>query len=152
MKLRTSRVYGFLINSANQVLVSIERFKGIPIIKFPGGGVEWGEGLLEALVREFKEELEISIRVKKNIYFNDFPVESAIDKRYQVQAFFYEVEPLEPIRFSTVLSLEPPEENTENFIWVDLKNLSEELFTYKIEKEAAKALKLHLKGRLQKLN
>ena len=145
MKLRTSRVYGFLINNSKQVLVSAERFNGIPLIKFPGGGVEWGEGLQEALIREFKEELKISIGVKENIYFNDFPVESAIDKRYQVQAFFYHVEPLESMRFSTVLSLKPPEKNTENFIWVDLKNLSEELFTYEIEKEAAKALRIYAK-------
>ena len=145
MKLRTSRVYGFLINNSKQVLVSAERFNGIPIIKFPGGGVEWGEGLQEALIREFKEELKISIGVKENIYFNDFPVESVIDKRYQVQAFFYHVEPLEPMRFSTVLSLKPPEKNTENFIWVDLKNLSEVLFTYEIEKEAAKALRIYAK-------
>tara|TARA_B100001063_G_scaffold45048_1_gene38763 strand:+ start:2966 stop:3418 length:453 start_codon:yes stop_codon:yes gene_type:complete len=145
MKLRTSRVYGFLINNSKQVLVSAERFNGIPLIKFPGGGVEWGEGLQEALIREFKEELKISIGVKENIYFNDFPVESVIDKRYQVQAFFYHVEPLEPMRFSTVLSLKPPEKNTENFIWVDLKNLSEELFTYEIEKEAVKALRIYAK-------
>tara|TARA_B100001094_G_scaffold83894_1_gene80207 strand:- start:1198 stop:1650 length:453 start_codon:yes stop_codon:yes gene_type:complete len=145
MKLRTSRVYGFLINNSKQVLVSAERFNGIPLIKFPGGGVEWGEGLQEALIREFKEELKISIGVKENIYFNDFPVESAIDKRYQVQAFFYHVEPLEPMRFSTVLSLKPPEKNTENFIWVDLKNLNEELFTYEIEKEAVKALRIYAK-------
>ena len=148
MKLRTSRVYGFLINNSKQILVSAERFKGIPLIKFPGGGVEWGEGLQEALIREFKEELKISIRVKENIYFNDFPVESAIDKRFQVQAFFYLVEPLEPMQFSTVLSLEPPEKNTENFIWVDLKNLSEKLFTYEIEKEASKALKVYAKKAL----
>tara|TARA_B100001059_G_scaffold60093_3_gene55625 strand:- start:20997 stop:21449 length:453 start_codon:yes stop_codon:yes gene_type:complete len=145
MKLRTSRVYGFLINNSKQVLVSAERFNGIPLIKFPGGGVEWGEGLQEALIREFKEELKISIGVKENIYFNDFPVESVIDKRYQVQAFFYHVEPLEPMRFSTVLSLKPPEKNTENFIWVDLKNLNEELFTYEIEKEAVKALRIYAK-------
>ena len=145
MKLRTSRVYGFLINNSKQVLVSAERFNGIPLIKFPGGGVEWGEGLQEALIREFKEELKISIGVKENIYFNDFPVESVIDKRYQVQAFFYHVEPLEPMRFSTVLSLKPPEKNTENFIWVDFKNLSEELFTYEIEKEAVKALRIYAK-------
>ena len=145
MKLRTSRVYGFLINNSRQVLVSAERFKGIPLIKFPGGGVGWGEGLQDALIREFKEELKISIRVNENIYFNDFPVESAIDKRYQVQAFFYHVGPLEPMHFSTVLSLEPPEKNTENFIWVDLKNLSEKLFTYEIEKQAARALKIYAK-------
>jgi hypothetical protein len=49
------------------------------------------------------------------------------------------------MRFSTVLSLEPPEKNTENFIWVDLKNLSEELFTFEIEKQAARALKIYAK-------
>ena len=74
MELRTLRVYGFLINDSSQVLIAVERYQGIPMVKFPGGGVNWGEGHRDALIREFKEELYISIKVKNKIYFNDFDV------------------------------------------------------------------------------
>ena len=38
------RVYGILINDAKQVLVSDEYIRGTYITKFPGGGLEFGEG------------------------------------------------------------------------------------------------------------
>ena len=51
------RVYGILINEQNQVLVSDELIRGNYYTKFPGGGLEFGEGTRDCLVREFKEEL-----------------------------------------------------------------------------------------------
>ena len=65
MEQRTLRVYGFLMNDSGQVLIAVERYKGIPMVKFPGGGVDWGEGHKDALIREFKEELDLTIKVKK---------------------------------------------------------------------------------------
>ena len=40
------RVYGILINDQDQLLVSDEVIKGIKFTKFPGGGLEWGEGTM----------------------------------------------------------------------------------------------------------
>jgi hypothetical protein len=54
MSKRTVRVYGFLEDAQGRVLVSAERFRGIPLVKYPGGGVEWGEGIHEALVRDLE--------------------------------------------------------------------------------------------------
>ena len=51
MEQRTLRVYGFLMNDSGQVLIAVERYKGIPMVKFPGGGVDWGEGHKDALIR-----------------------------------------------------------------------------------------------------
>ena len=41
------RVYGILINEKNQLLVSDEYDFGFPHTKFPGGGLEYGEGTRE---------------------------------------------------------------------------------------------------------
>ncbi|RZK13557.1 MAG: NUDIX hydrolase, partial [Flavobacterium sp.] len=46
------RVYGVLINHDNQVLISDEQSGGRTFSKFPGGGLELGEGLIDALKRE----------------------------------------------------------------------------------------------------
>ena len=41
------RVYGILINEQKQVLVSDELIRGGYYTKFPGGGLEYGEGTRE---------------------------------------------------------------------------------------------------------
>ncbi|MCF8213327.1 MAG: NUDIX hydrolase, partial [Cryomorphaceae bacterium] len=70
MSLRTLRVYGFLEDDQGRILVSAERFRGMPLVKYPGGGVEWGEGLREALSREFQEELGLEISIGDLVFFN----------------------------------------------------------------------------------
>ncbi|MBK9515443.1 MAG: NUDIX domain-containing protein [Flavobacteriales bacterium] len=54
----TIRVYGLLLH-AGHVLVSDELIKGRRITKFPGGGLEYGEGLKDCLIREIREEIGI---------------------------------------------------------------------------------------------
>tara|TARA_B100000768_G_scaffold118340_1_gene109471 strand:+ start:266 stop:748 length:483 start_codon:yes stop_codon:yes gene_type:complete len=146
MKLRTLRVYGFLMNYSGQVLIAVERYNAIPMVKFPGGGVDWGEGHRDALIREFKEELDLSVKVKNNIYFNDFAVESVIDSKFQVQSFFYIVEALGSLEFQTHTSIEFPETDGERFVWCNIEELDENMFTFKIEKQAAIAFKKYIKN------
>ena len=146
MEQRTLRVYGFLMNDSGQVLIAVERYKGIPMVKFPGGGVDWGEGHKDALIREFKEELDLTIKVKKNIYFNDFAQESAIDSKFQVQSFFYIVESQGPLNFNTCSSIEFPEKDGERFVWCNIEELDDDMFTFRIEKKAAIAFKKYKKS------
>ena len=47
------RVYGVLVNENRQVLVSDELIRGKYYTKFPGGGLEYGEGTRDCLRREF---------------------------------------------------------------------------------------------------
>ena len=56
------RVYGVL-QRGGKVLVSHERIAGRVHAKFPGGGLEFGEGPKDAVVREFMEELGITVTV-----------------------------------------------------------------------------------------
>ena len=49
------RVYGILINEQDQVLITDELIKGHKITKFPGGGLEFGEGTIDCIKREFIE-------------------------------------------------------------------------------------------------
>ena len=66
------RVYGILFDENKRVLLSDEYIRGMLITKFPGGGLEFGEGTRDCLVREFKEELNLSVSVGKHIYTTDF--------------------------------------------------------------------------------
>ena len=63
------RTYGVLLSKdLNQVLLVEEMIEGRRLLKFPGGGIELGEGPAEALKREFKEELEFSVEVESVFY------------------------------------------------------------------------------------
>ena len=55
------RVYGVLIDELNRILLSDEFIKGGFFTKFPGGGLEFGEGTKDCLIREFKEETNLDV-------------------------------------------------------------------------------------------
>lgn len=66
------RVYGLLINDKREVLISDEKEYGTLFSKFPGGGLEYGEGLIDGLKREFLEECDMEIDVVKHFLYNAF--------------------------------------------------------------------------------
>jgi 8-oxo-dGTP diphosphatase len=87
------RVYGLLINEHNQVLVADEVFKnGNRATKFPGGGLELGEGTKEGLIREFKEETGIDVTVQEHFYTTDFFQASYFDNDSQIISIYYKAE------------------------------------------------------------
>ena len=92
------RVYGVLINEKKQVLVSDEFIRGNYYTKFPGGGLEFGEGTRDCLRREFKEEMNLEVEVGQHIYTTDFFQLSAFNPAHQIISIYYYVRPLEPIR------------------------------------------------------
>ena len=56
----TIRVYGILFDENKRILVSDEFIRGDYFTKFPGGGLEIGEGTRDCLKREFKEETGVT--------------------------------------------------------------------------------------------
>lgn len=86
------RVYGLWLNASGEVLVSREQIGGKAYLKFPGGGLVPGEGLIDALRREWREELDKEIRVIAHFYTTDYFQPSAWDNS-QVISVYYLVEP-----------------------------------------------------------
>ena len=58
------RVYGLLLNQQNQVLIAEEKHYNTFVRKFPGGGLQFGEGTIDAVKHEFREELTIEIETQ----------------------------------------------------------------------------------------
>jgi ADP-ribose pyrophosphatase YjhB (NUDIX family) len=56
------RVYACAVKD-KKVLTLFEEYAGEPLMKFPGGGLEFGEGLIDCLHREFDEELNVKIEL-----------------------------------------------------------------------------------------
>jgi 8-oxo-dGTP diphosphatase len=92
------RVYGILINDKKQVLVSDEYIRGKYYTKFPGGGLELGEGTRDCLKREFKEEMNLNVSVGEHIYTTDYYQQSAFNPAHQIISIYYYVEALEDIK------------------------------------------------------
>ena len=92
------RVYGLLITDDNKVLVSDEYIRGNYYTKFPGGGLEFGEGTRDCLAREFMEEMSLKVEVGDHLYTTDFFQMSAFNSAYQIISIYYMVKPLEEIK------------------------------------------------------
>ena len=92
------RVYGILIDEYKRVLVSDEFIRGNYYTKFPGGGLEFGEGTRDCLKREFKEEMDLNVEVGEHIYTTDFFQLSAFNPGHQIISIYYFASALEPIR------------------------------------------------------
>jgi len=91
------RVYGILVDDKDRVLISDEKTENVCFTKFPGGGLEYGEGLIDALKREFLEECNLKIEIVKHIYTTDFFEKSSFNSS-QIISVYYQVKALETIK------------------------------------------------------
>lgn len=131
------RVYGILINLHKQVLVTDEFRFGQHMTKFPGGGLRFGEGTIDCVKREFKEELNCDIRVVKHFYTIDYFQPSAFNVRQQLISIYYIVDG-NPIFEEQI---KPTSEGEQLFRWVLLSEISPEQFTFPVDKKVAEMLK-----------
>jgi len=135
------RVYGLLINSQNEVLLSDEREYGMKFTKFPGGGVELGEGLIEALKREFMEECYAEIEVLSHFYTTDFYEKSSFNDS-QVLSVYYLVKEVFPLQlgFKTAV-FDFDEDQNQSFRWRKITDITEDDVTFKTDKAVVSLLK-----------
>ena len=136
------RVYGILVVNQH-LLVSDEYIKGHNITKLPGGGLEYGEGTIDCLKREFKEELKLDVDVISHFYTTDFFVNSAFSANNQVISVYYVVKHKGDLNFKTSkypFDFEKIKEGAQSMRWVDLNHLTENDFTFIIDKRVAELI------------
>lgn len=145
------RVYGLLINEQQQVLVSDEYIRGSYYTKFPGGGLEFGEGTRDCLKREFMEEMNLEVEIGKHIYTTDFFQMSAFTPDQQIIAIYYFAKALEPIKAplrtkpfdfdEREMSVYQQRGETETFRFINWDEFSGESVTLPIDKVVADLVK-----------
>jgi len=138
------RVYALIFDGPGKILLSDEFQLNTKMSKFPGGGLQFGEGTLECLHREMKEEFGQDVEILKHYYTTDF---------YQ-KALFYEDQQLISIyylcRFTGLLKFkistkpfdfEREENGSQSFRWVELSSLNiEKELSFPIDRQVARML------------
>ena len=130
------RVYGLILERGS-ILLSKELIMGEEVIKFPGGGLEHGEGLIEGLNREFKEEIGQRIYNVKHYYTTDFFQRSSFKLTDQLISIYYTGK----LKHKVVNKINKPKKEQPVFIWEKLERLNEVKFKFPIDQLIIKKLK-----------
>jgi 8-oxo-dGTP pyrophosphatase MutT (NUDIX family) len=143
------RVYGFLIDDG-KVLVTDEFRLGIYMTKFPGGGLQFGEGTIDCLKREFMEELNLPIEIVSHFYTTDFyQPTTLLPSDMQLFNVYYLVEARKPYLFQTTERINDilPVDGAQSFRWEGIDTLKAEDFTFPIDQFIVGRLAEWRKGR-----
>lgn len=133
------RIYGILIEDKKLLIVD-EKYKHRDITKFPGGGMNPGEGAIDCLQREIKEELHMDVDVTEHYYTTDFFQRSAFREDEQILSIYYLIKrnyPQQPINYNWQ---EVANEHKIKFRWIALEDLRAEMFTFPIDKKVGETL------------
>jgi 8-oxo-dGTP diphosphatase len=140
------RVYGILRTENDEVLITDERTQSVSFTKFPGGGLEYGEGLIDALKREFIEECNLKIDIVRHVYTTDFYEKSSFNNS-QIISVYYEVKALGELEIDLKNSPFDFDNNVvadklEVFRLINLKEFTVDELTFKTDKKALEIFKL----------
>lgn len=138
------RVYSIIFNDdSTKVLLSDEFQLGMRMTKFPGGGMKLGEGTIECLHREAKEEFNQDLEVIDHFYTTDFFQQALFYKDHQLLSIYYLAKFKEAPMFK--ISTQPfdfeGKNGDQSFRWVLLKRLSVNDVTLPIDKKVVSLLK-----------
>lgn len=136
------RVYGLLINKSKEILLTEEEKANYAFTKFPGGGLEFGEGIADCLIREFKEEANITVKIEKHFYTTDFFQDSVFRKSDQLISIYYLVSSASCDEIvNGHLTSDAKEGEMNRFLWKPLSELSKNDVTFPIDQHVVELLK-----------
>jgi 8-oxo-dGTP diphosphatase len=145
------RVYILLLDeSKTRVLLSDEIIGGKYFTKFPGGGLEYGEGIIDCLHREALEELGQEVEVVRHFYTTEFLQISQFIPGDQIVSVYYECclpkntdgRRLPSFRVTNnKFDFVEVKEREESFRWQTFKKLNKEEMSFPIDQEVVSRLK-----------
>lgn len=136
------RVYGLLINNSAQILLSDEYLFDQRMTKFPGGGMEPGEGPEDCLKREALEELGQEIEILEHFYTTGFYQKALFYENNQLISIYYKMKLIETARFRiSNRAFDFENNNTQSFRWAEIKNFKTEDLTFPIDRHVMNLLK-----------
>ena len=138
------RVYALIVKN-NRLLISEEQHGGVFLRKFPGGGLQFGEGIVQALHRELKEELNADVESEKLLCVTEDFVVSFLNNKQQVIGVHYLVELKQDYSDNHLDNNRVELENGYiHFKWVMIDELKADDFSSPVDKSAFEKLKIFL--------
>ncbi len=139
------RVYGIILNDKHEVLLTDEFQLDTKMTKFPGGGLQYGEGSIDCLRREFREECNgQELKDIRHFYTTDFFQKAFFFERQQLVSIYYLAALEAPLRFrisEKPFDFEKMENGSQSFRWVKLNQLKTGDLSFPIDKFVADKLK-----------
>lgn len=138
------RVYGIVLNDKQELLLTDEFRLGMRMTKFPGGGLNFGEGTLDCLRREFREEMDQEIEILSHFYTTDYFQQTRLLKTpQQLISIYYLVRPTDPeaIRIAAKPFDFEDFDGAQSFRWIKLDEISESDLTFPIDQKVIRMLK-----------
>lgn len=138
------RVYGLIINSNNEILISDEFQLNMRMTKFPGGGMEFGEGTIDCLKREAIEEFGQEIKVLDHFYTTDYFQPTEFYSKGQLVSIYYLAQFKEEIKFKISdkpFNFDKEINGAQSFRWEKISNLNSNNFTFPIDQKIVKLVK-----------
>jgi ADP-ribose pyrophosphatase YjhB (NUDIX family) len=112
--------------------------------KFPGGGLQFGEGTLECLHREMIEEFGQDVEILKHYYTTDFYQKALFYDDHQLISIYYLCRFTETPKFkiSTIpFDFKTEENGSQSFRWVELSALNiEKDLSFPVDQHVARML------------
>lgn len=127
------RVYAMIVKDG-KVLALHEEYVGENLLKFPGGGLEYNEGVLDCVKRELQEELNIEVKNVEHLYTQEDFLVSKFRNNEQLLSIYYLAEMID------VNDLMIMDACIEKLEWIPL-DIEENPFLLPIDKIAFEKLK-----------
>lgn len=140
------RVYALICTHSKHILTTKENYKNLQFKKFPGGGLQPKEGLLDCLQRELYEELQFVLpNTEPYLFFaNPWYQESAFNKEEQLFSFYYLIEIENQFNCNPLVENREKGEYRIEFEWTHLsKTLDEFDLFFPVDLAVLKKIKQH---------
>jgi 8-oxo-dGTP diphosphatase len=138
------RVYAIIYNSTcNAILVSDEFHLDTRMTKFPGGGLDFGEGTIDCIKREALEEFGQEITDLEHFYTTDYFQKALFFDNQQLISIYYKAKFAESPRFSIsekAYDYGKEENGKISFRWLALNEITSNTFTFPIDQKVAQML------------
>jgi len=132
------RVYGIIINENKEVLLTDEFQLNMKMTKFPGGGLHFGEGPVDCLKREFREECNgQEIENIRHFYTTEFFQKALFYEDSQLISIYYLADLKYPLKFKISekeFDFEKHQNGNQSFRWMKINDIREEDISFPIDK------------------
>ncbi len=138
------RVYALIVNEKLEILLSDEYRQGMKMVKFPGGGMQHGEGTLECLQREAMEEFGFELVDVRHYYTTDFYQKAWFFRDHQLLSIYYRAGLPRGAGFRAsqkAFDFPGPAEGSQSFRWAALSDLEEDDLTFPVDRKVLEILK-----------